>query len=56
MKDDNKVDASDTIKKMGDDPKEAMKQDYDQTKADMENMKDKMMGDDKNDDEIGEDL
>jgi hypothetical protein len=46
MHDDNKIHATDTIKKMGDNPKEAMKDDFEQTKADMQNMKDKMTNDD----------
>jgi hypothetical protein len=46
MKKKNKQHVTDTIKEMKDDPKQALKEDYEQTKADMENMKDKVVGDD----------
>jgi hypothetical protein len=41
MKDDNKTHVSDTLKDLKDDPKEALQNDYEQTKADMQNIKDK---------------
>ena len=43
---DNKTHATDTLKDLPHDPKGAMKRDVEQTKADMENMKDKVTGDD----------
>ncbi len=46
MNDDDKVDMGDTLKKLPHDPKEAMKDDFEQTKEDMEDMKDKVVGDD----------
>jgi molecular chaperone GrpE (heat shock protein) len=41
MKDDNKTNATDTMRDMTREPGEAIKKDYEQTKADMENVKDK---------------
>ncbi|MBX4198413.1 hypothetical protein KW782_03710 [Candidatus Parcubacteria bacterium] len=56
MNDDNKTNMTDTIKDLKDNPKEAMKEDYDQTKADMANMKDnlkeKITGDTNDQDEM----
>jgi hypothetical protein len=46
MKDDNKQHATDTLRDLTKNPKEALKEDYDQTKADMQQMKEKVMGDD----------
>jgi hypothetical protein len=45
MKKKNKQHVTDTIKEMKDDPKQALKEDYEQTKADMKNMKEAMVGD-----------
>ncbi len=53
MKDDNKVHAGDTLRDMAKDPKEALKKDHEQTKADMENVKDKVTHD-KNEEEMDE--
>lgn len=41
-----RVNAGDTLKRLPEDPKDAMKDDYDQTKADMENIKDRVTGED----------
>jgi hypothetical protein len=48
MKDENKTNVGDTLRNMKDNPKEAMKEDYNQTKADMkaakENAQEKAKG------------
>ena len=46
MKNDNKQYVNDTIREMGDDPKKALEEDYEQTKADMKNIKDAVTGND----------
>lgn len=40
-----KIDAGDTIKRLPDEPKDAIRDDYGQTKADMNNLKEKLAGD-----------
>ncbi|MES2436541.1 MAG: hypothetical protein V4519_00860 [Patescibacteria group bacterium] len=44
MKDDNKVHAKDTLRDLKDNPKEALHNDYEQTKADMQSIKEKATG------------
>ncbi len=43
----NKTHFTDTVKDMKENPKEALKEDYNQTKADMQNVKERIAGEDK---------
>ncbi len=45
MNNDNKQNVGDTLKEMKDDPKKALEEDFEQTKADMSNIKDKILDD-----------
>ncbi len=51
--DNNKQNVDDTMRDMTKDPKEALKKDYEQTKADMKGMKEKVMNDDEDSNEAG---